>query len=83
MTHYRIASNIFHCCPPVHLPPQHLPPKKIMTVHELGIFLDVQFFSNLEYDYHVSLRNSLLNDDNLENDKPTIRKIQSYRFHVY
>ena len=42
-------------------------------------------FSKLEYDYHVSLRNSLLNGDgdNLENDKPTIRKSQSNRLYVY
>ena len=87
MTHHCPASYIFHCCPPAHPPPQSPPPppppKKRIDCTRTRNFPSCPCFSNLEYYYHVSLRNSLLNGDNLEYDKPTIRKIQSNRFYVY
>ena len=85
MTYHRPASNIFHCCPRYSsttsaLPP--LPPNRFDCTRTRNFPSCPVFFSNLEYDYHVSLRNSLLNGDNLQYDKPTIRKIHSYRFYV-
>ena len=89
MTHHRPASNIFHCCPSpcpsaTSAPPPPPQRKKILfDCTRTRNFPSCPVFSNLEYYYHVSLRNSLLNGDHLEYDKPTIRKIQSYRFYVY
>ena len=82
MTHHRPASNIFHCCPSTTSAP---PPQKkfVFDCTRTRNFPSCPVFSNLEYYYHVSLRNSLLNGDNLEYDKPTIRKIQRYRFYVH
>ena len=83
MTHHRPLQTSFTVAPCPSTTSAPPPSKKNSIVHELAIFFHVQFFSNLEYDYHESLRNSLLNGDNLKNYKPTIRKIQSYRFYVY
>ena len=84
MTHHCLLQTSFTVAslPIHHLSTSSPPKKKFLILHELGIFF-MSSFSNLEYDYRVFLRNSLLNGDNLENDKPTIRKSQSYRFYVY